>query len=82
MNSKIDKLLSEGLDKDKLIAGLEHKAERDLEMHERKHNELSINASHVQRERDQFAEKLESTKIKLTEVQDESMQYRLESGRE
>jgi hypothetical protein len=29
------------------MASLEHKSERDLEMHERKNNELVINTTHI-----------------------------------
>lgn len=82
MNGKIDKLLSEGLEKDKQMASLEHKTERDAEMFERKNNELTINITHITRERDQFSEKYEFNKAKLSEMQDDSMQHRLESGRE
>jgi len=47
MNSKIDKLITEGLEKDKQLASLEHKTERGNEMNERKTNELTINATHI-----------------------------------
>lgn len=82
MNAKIDKLLQESLDKDKQIASFEHKTERDQEMFERKQTESEASINHMQKERDQANEKLSEVKAKLSEIQDESMQHKLESGRE
>ena len=73
MNSKIDKLLLESLDKDKKLASLEHKSERNQELFDRKKNEAEVNINNIQRERDLANEKLNEMKIKFSEIQDDSM---------
>ena len=74
--------MQEVLDKDKNLASIEHRSERDQQVFERKQNEFELNKQHLERERDQVQEKLEGSKGKLSEVQDELMHHRLESGRE
>lgn len=74
--------MQEGLEKDKQIVSFEHRQERDQQIFERKQNEIELSKTHLEKERDALQEKVETTKSKLSEVQDELMHHRLESGRE
>lgn len=71
-NSKIDKLQSDNLDKDRQLALISHKNERTVEDLERKNRDITQSLEQVQSERDALDEKLDATRRRLNEVQDEA----------
>jgi hypothetical protein len=81
-NSKIDKLQQDSLDKDRLVAQLQLKIERLGDEIERRKQETEVGKVAGERERKSLTEKLDQTKKKLSETQDEAMKQRLELGRE
>ena len=81
-NQKIDRLHTENLDKDRQIAQLQHKLERTIDDLERKRQEVDSSRQSLEKDKKQVTDKLESTKKKLSELQDDSMKQKLEFGRE
>ena len=81
-NQKIDRLHIENLEKDRQLAQTQHKLERLTDELERKRQDLDSYKQGLEKEKKQVADKLESTKKKLSELQDESMKQKLEFGRE
>lgn len=61
---------------------MQHKYERLSEEIERKKNDYEQSKGMYDKEKKQLTEKLESTKKKLAEIQDETMKQRLDFGRE
>ena len=82
MNARIDKLMQENIDKDKQLASINHQMDRKQDALDRKVIDFEQTREQLEREKKQIAEKLEATRQKLTEIQDEAMQLKLESGRE
>ena len=81
-NSKIDKLQSDNLDKDRQLAMITHKNERMVDDLERKSRDMTQTLEQVQSERDALEEKLDTTKRRLNDVQDEAQQNQLVYGRD
>ena len=61
---------------------LQHKLERVTEELERRKSELESSKSVFEKEKKQMGDKLETTKRKLAESQDEAMKQKLDFGRE
>ena len=74
--------MADCLEKDKTIATMTHKVERANETLTRRSDEEKQTREQFEKEKAQICEKLEATRNKLTMVQDEAMQLKLESGRE
>ncbi len=81
-SGKIDRLQQDSLDKDRALAQWQLKSERLGDEVERKRQEIEAAREASERERRVMGEKLEATKRKLSETQDEAMRAKLESGRE
>ena len=81
-SGKIDRLQQDSLDKDRALAQWQLKSERLGDGVERKRQEIEAAREASERERKVMGEKLEATKRKLSETQDEAMRAKLESGRE
>lgn len=79
---KIDKLQVENLDKDRQLGQIQLKLERQGDELERRKAELEQLKGTLEREKKSLTEKLEITKKKLTETQDEAMKQKLDNGRE
>ena len=62
----------DNLEKDRSIAQFQHKFERSKEDYERQIRELGDSTESLQKERDNLNEKLEGTKRKYIELQDEA----------
>ena len=70
------------MDKDRSLAQLQLKIERLGDDIERKKQEMEVLRETSEREKKAMGEKLEVTKRKLSETQDEAMKQKLELGRE
>lgn len=70
------------MDKDRSLAQLQLKIERLGDDIERKKQEMEVFRETSEREKKAMGEKLEVTKRKLSETQDEAMKQKLELGRE
>ena len=81
-NAKIDRLQADGLEKDRQLAAHSLKLERLSDELERKRQELEQTRGQAERDRKALADKLEATKRKLAEAQDEAMRQKLDFGRE
>lgn len=56
--------------------------ERSFDANDRKFTDLDQSRIQLEREKQEYYDRLEMTKNRLAEVQDEAMQSKLESGRE
>lgn len=82
LNLKIDKLSRENLEKEKTIANLTHQSERSGDALQRKISELEQAKASIENDKKTLQQKFDQTKQRLTEMQDEAMQNKLEYGRE
>jgi hypothetical protein len=81
-NQKIDRLQLDGLDKDRQLAQLQLRLERQQDEAERRKQEHEMAKAALDKERKALAEKLEAVKKKLSDTQDEAMRQKLDLGRE
>jgi chromosome segregation ATPase len=81
-NQKIDRLQLDGLDKDRQLAQLQLRLERQQDEADRRKQEHEMAKAALEKERKALAEKLEAVKKKLSDTQDEAMRQKLDLGRE
>ena len=81
-NTKIDKLQADNLEKDRLLAQLQHKHERTVDEDQRRVKDLEQTLEHVKREKDTQQEKMLELKKKLSDTQDEAQRQSLVYGRD
>jgi len=74
--------MQENLQKDKVLAQTTNQMERATENLERRKAEFDQTHEQLERDKAILIEKCEQTRDQLSEIQDESMQHKLESGRE
>ena len=72
----------DGLDKDRQVAQMQLKMERQTDDIDRKKLEFEQARANFEKERKALVEKLEGTKKKLNDTQDEAMRQKLDFGRE
>ena len=81
-NTKIDKLQADNLEKDRLLAQLQHKHERTVDEDQRRVKDLEQTLEHVKREKETQQEKMLELKKKLSDTQDEAQRQSLVYGRD
>lgn len=82
LNTRIEKLMTDNLAKDKQVAQLSNQAERAQDVLDKRCAEYESAAMQQDRERSQLIDRCEQQKMALSELQDDAMQSKLEAGRE